>query len=365
MNHNPNALFIISGEASGDLHASNLIRELLVQKGTLQIYGWGGDKMKDAGAHILKHYKELAFMGFWEVLKNLPQIIRNFGLVKKQIQEVQPKLVVLVDYPGFNLRLLPWLKHNGYIVIYYIAPQAWAWKEGRVKKMAQYIDELLVILPFEEEFFRQRGVQTEFVGHPLLQAIEQGENLSQKKSKTIALLPGSRKQEIEYILPDMLSIQSEISDYRFVIAGMSHLGEENYRKIIGNRDVEIVMDDAAFVIQSSDIALVSSGTATLQTALYDIPQIVCYKSGWFNYELGKRLIKVPFISLVNLIFGREIVKELIQDDLNSSNLIREIRSLLHSTHSEKIKENYSELKRLLGTKNASKRVAEKIIEKLN
>lgn len=354
-----NQLFIISGEASGDLHGSNLVKELLVQNPLLTISAWGGDKMQDAGAIILKHYRDLAFMGFYEVIKNLPTIFRNFGLVKKQILEVNPKVVVLIDYPGFNLRLLPWLKKNGFIIIYYIAPQAWAWKENRVKKMAKYIDELLVILPFEEEFFRTRGVKTEFVGHPLLQSKVESQKL--KESRQIALLPGSRKQEVEHILPLMLSVQSELSDYKFVVAAMSHLGESFYKRIIGNKKVELIFDNSDEVITNSEFALVSSGTATLQTALAEIPQIVCYKSGRLNYELGKRLIKVPFISLVNLIFGREIVKELIQDDLNKENLLREIRKLEDINYRQDLIINYNELKQMLGQKNASKRVAEIIV----
>jgi lipid-A-disaccharide synthase len=363
MEKDSNHIFIISGEASGDLHGSNLVKELLIQKPTLRISAWGGDKMQEAGARILKHYRDLAFMGFYEVIKNLPTIFRNFRLIKKQILEANPKVVVLIDYPGFNLRLLPWLKKKGFIVIYYIAPQAWAWKENRVKKMAKYIDELLVILPFEEEFFQTRGVRTEFVGHPLLQSNIESQKL--KKNRQIALLPGSRKQEVDHILPLMLSVQSEISDCKFVVAAMSHLGEEFYKKIIGDKKVELVFDKSDEVIANSELALVSSGTATLQTALAEIPQIVCYKAGRLNYELGRRLIKVPFISLVNLIFGKEIVKELIQEDLSKANLLREIRKIADFDYRQELINNYRKLKSMLGQKNASKRVAEIIIQKLN
>lgn len=356
-------LFIIAGEASGDMHGANLIKELKIKNKELKINSWGGDKMQEAGATVLKHYRELAFMGFGEVIKNLPSIIRNFGLVKKQILELNPKVVVLIDYPGFNLRLLPWLKENGFIVIYYIAPQAWAWKEGRVKKMAKYIDKLLVILPFEEEFFQSRGVNTEFVGHPLFQLTMNNEQLTIKKR--IALLPGSRKQEVEYILPELLSIQSEFSDYEFVIAGMSHLGVAFYQKIIGDKHVKIEMDNAEEIIASSHLALVSSGTATLQTALSNIPQIVCYKSSWINYQLGKRLIKVKFISLVNLIFGKEIVTELIQEKLNKERLCIEINKLLEDTNRKKLLDEYGELRKMLGEKNASHRMAEVISEYYN
>ena len=352
-------LFIVSGEASGDLHGSNLVKELLINSPELEIFAWGGDKMAAAGAKILKHYRDLAFMGFYEVIRNFPTIIRNFGVIKKQILDVNPKVVVLMDYPGFNLRLLSWLKQNDFIVIYYIAPQAWAWKENRVKKMAKYIDELLVILPFEEEFFRTRGVKTEFVGHPLLQSKLESKNL--KESRQIALLPGSRKQEVEHILPLMLSVQSEISDYKFVIAAMSHIGESFYKRIIGDKKVVLIFDNSHEVIGNSELALVSSGTATLQTALAEVPQIVCYKSGWLNYELGKRLIKVPFISLVNLIFGKEIVRELIQDNLNTASLIAEIKKLQDLNNRKVLKENYQSLRKLLGEKNASKRAAEIIL----
>lgn len=357
-----NNLFILSGEASGDLHGSNLVRELKTQRSNLNIYCWGGDKMQEAGAIVLKHYRELAFMGFAEVLKNLPQIIRNFGSIKKQILEINPKVVVLIDYPGFNLRLLPWLKKNGFTIIYYIAPQAWAWKESRVKKMAKYINELLVILPFEEKFFGERNIKTEFVGHPLLQSQVISSKLQvNNNKKTIALLPGSRKQEVEHILPEMLRIQSDFSDYRFVIAGMSHLGMDLYQKIIGSAKAEVELDKADEIIRNSELALVSSGTATLQTALYNIPQIVCYKSSRINFELGKRLIRVPFISLVNLIFGREVVKELIQDELNPLRLKEEVIRLLNPKHRNEMLENYTKLKDLLGQKNASKRVAEVIL----
>lgn len=352
-------LFIVSGEASGDLHGSNLVKELLTNSPDLEIFAWGGDKMAAAGAKILKHYRDLAFMGFYEVIRNFPTIIRNFGVIKKQILDVNPKVVVLMDYPGFNLRLLSWLKQNDFIVIYYIAPQAWAWKENRVKKMAKYIDELLVILPFEEEFFRTRGVKTEFVGHPLLQSKLESQNL--KESRQIALLPGSRKQEVEHILPLMLSVQSEISDYKFVIAAMSHIGESFYKRIIGDKKAVLIFDNSDEVIGNSEFALVSSGTATLQTALAEVPQIVCYKSGWLNYELGKRLIKVPFISLVNLIFGKEIVRELIQDNLNTASLIAEIKKLQDLNNRKVLKENYQSLRKLLGEKNASKRAAEIIL----
>ena len=356
------SLFIVSGEASGDVHGAHLVRALLILRPDLKIFGWGGDRMQAAGATILKHYRELAFMGFWEVIVNLWTIRKNFQLVKKQILERKPKVVVLIDYPGFNLRLLPWLKEHGFVVIYYIAPQAWAWKEGRVQSMRKYIDELLVILPFEEDFFKLRGLSVEFVGHPLLQSVPSVLSENQSKSK-IALLPGSRKQEVSYILPVMMSVIPLFPDYQFVIAGMNHIDENHYRQLIGDMPVEIVFEKSDEVIQSSCLALVSSGTATLQTALMNVPQIVCYKTGWLNYELGKRVIKVSYISLVNLIFNREVVKELIQDELNQNTLRKEMLEILCGNKAEKMKQDYSLLRGLLGEKNASQRVANIVLSK--
>lgn len=355
-------IFIVSGEASGDMHAANLVKELKIQNANLEIYAWGGDKMEREGAKILKHYRELAFMGFIEVIKNLPAIITNFKLIKKQILEIRPNVVVLVDYPGFNLRLLPWLKKNDFKVVYYIAPQAWAWKEGRTKQMAKYIDHLLVILPFEYSFFSSRNIQTEFVGHPLLQELSIGS--SNARTNQIALLPGSRRQEISSILREMLSVVDRFPDYEFVIAAMSHIGEEFYRDIIGTKRVKIEFDKSEEVLKKAKLALVSSGTATLQTALLNTPQIVCYKSGRLNYEIGKRLIKVPYISLVNLIFGKEIVKELIQNSLNEENLFFEMSQLLKEENYSAMQADYAELRLKLGEKNASKRAAEVILAEL-
>lgn len=356
------SIFVVSGEASGDIHGANLIKELKHSAPELKVYAWGGDRMETAGAKLFKHYRDLAFMGFFEVIRNLPSIFRNFTLVKAQIKSINPKVVVLIDYPGFNLRLLQWLKKNNYKIVYYIAPQAWAWKEGRTKLMSKYIDKLLVILPFEEVFFSSRGINSEFVGHPLLQELGNREYTS--RSNQIALLPGSRRQEIRYILKEMLTVVDHFPDYKFVVAGMSHIESEYYQSIIGDKNVTVQYDSSESIISESKLALVSSGTATLQTALLNTPQIVCYKSGKINYEIGKRLIKVPYISLVNLIGEREIVKELIQNELIESNLIREIRNLLLPSNYQKIQEEYAILRQKLGFKNASKRAAEVILAEI-
>lgn len=352
-------IFIIAGEASGDMHAANMLKELFLREPHAKVQGWGGHLMKEAGCELLKDFKELAFMGFYEVVKNLPAILKNFSLVKEQIRFFQPEVVVLVDYPGFNLRLLPWLKKQGYKVVYYIAPQAWAWKEGRVKKMAQYIDRLLVILPFELEFFRMRGVNATFVGHPLLQVIPAQK--ARAVSYNIALLPGSRKQEIAAILPQMLQVIDSFPNYTFTIAGLGYLGEDFYQRIVKDRKVDIVYDDSVRVINRSDLALVSSGTATLQTALMGIPLIVCYKSSQLNYEIARRLIRVPYIALVNLIFQKRVVTELIQHDLQKDKLVQEMNQLLSPSGSDAMKNKFKELWDILGSENASRRAADIIL----
>jgi lipid-A-disaccharide synthase len=348
------SIYIISGESSGDVHGGNLVKEIKKLNPYLDIYCWGGDRMQQAGAVLQKHYKDLAFMGFVEVAKNIFTILRNFKEIKADILSKKPEVVVLIDYPGFNLRLAKWLKKHNFKVIYYIAPQAWAWKEGRVKDIKKYTDELLVILPFEEDFFNKHGIKAKFIGHPLLQEIEL---IKTEKQKRIALLPGSRKQEVSSILPIMLQMQALYPDYIFQIAGMKHLGADFYKSIIGNIPCEIVWNNASKVIQGARLALVSSGTATLETALLLTPQIVCYKSSWLNYEIGKRVIKVPYISLVNLIMEREVVKELIQNQLNPNQLKIEIDKCLEAPYRTNMLNEYEHLREKLGEKNASKEAA--------
>lgn len=347
-------IYIISGESSGDVHGGNLVKEIKRIQPQLKIYCWGGERMQQAGAVLQKHYKELAFMGFVEVVKNIFTILKNFKEIKADILAKKPEVVVLIDYPGFNLRLTKWLKKHNFKVIYYIAPQAWAWKEGRVKEIKKYTDELLVILPFEENFFKKFGIKTTFVGHPLLQEIETHSSILENK---IALLPGSRKQEVAAILPIMLEMQAHYPHYTFQIAGMSHLGADFYKSIIGNIPCEIVWNNASKAIEGAKLALVSSGTATLETALLKTPQIVCYKSSRLNYEIGKRIIKVPYISLVNLIMEREVVKELIQNQLNPNQLKIEIDKCLEAPYRTNMLNEYDHLREKLGEKNASKEVA--------
>lgn len=351
-------IYIISGESSGDIHGGNLIKELKLQDPELSIYCWGGERMQSAGGILQKHYKELAFMGFVEVIKNIRTILKNFKEIKADILSKKPELVVLIDYPGFNLRLAKWLKKQKIKVVYYIAPQAWAWKEGRVKELKKYTDELLVILPFEEPFFKKHDVKATFIGHPLLQEINP---TNIEKEKRIALLPGSRKQEVSNILPIMLQMRALYPEYIFQIAGMSHLGEKFYKEIIGDTPCEIIWNNASKAIEGASIALVSSGTATLETALLNTPQIVCYKSSQINYEIGKRLIKVPYISLVNLIMGEEVVKELIQKNLNATLLKKEMDRCLDENYRNIMMEKYAHLHKKLGTQNASKLASDIIL----
>lgn len=359
---NSKKIFIVSGEASGDLHGAELVKQLLLQKPNLEIYAWGGDKMEAARAKILKHYKDLAFMGFWEVLKNLGTIFKNFKQIKSEIKQIQPDAIILIDYPGFNMRLLPWLFAHQFKIYYYIAPQAWAWKAKRSHQLAKYLNHLFVILPFEFEFFKKYHIPVSFVGHPLLQSIE-NENI-EKKGNCVAILPGSRKQEIESILPVLLQMKDHFPNYSFQIAALGYLGADYYQKFIKDKDVELIWDAPLEVLKRADLALVASGTATLQAALLDTPQIVCYKTTPINYFLAKKLIQVPYISLVNLIMQKEVVKELIQDDLNPTLLCQEMKALLIGDKKEVLLTEYQKLKIAIGSKNASELVAKHILNEL-
>jgi len=327
--------YIIAGEASGDLQGRYLVRALRQQDPLAQIRCWGGDGMQAEGATLVKHFRELAFMGFFEVLLNLPTILRNLHFCKKDIQSFQPDVVVLIDYPGFNLRIAQWAKYAGYKVVYYISPQVWAWKADRVKTMKQCIDRLLVILPFEDEYYRKNwDWKVDYVGHPLAQIT--AEKLATHSpnaypTKQVALLPGSRKQEIQKKLPVMLAVSQYFPDYRFVVAAAPGLDLAFYQSFLaGYPNVEIRQGHTYDILLDSDAALVTSGTATLETALLGIPEAVCYKGNPLSYAVAKRLVKIPYISLVNLILGKPAVKEFIQHDMNEENLRTELGDLLHN-----------------------------------
>lgn len=368
--------YIIAGEASGDLHGSNLVKEICKLDAAANIRAWGGDLMKNAGADIVKHYKELAFMGFIEVVKNLSTILDNLKFCKKDIEQFQPDVLVLVDYPGFNLRIAKWAKQQGLKIIYYISPQVWAWKEGRVKSIKKLVDKMLVILPFEKDFYNKWDYKVEYVGHPLVQVVDEFDkkNVPLKTSypaetnidkPIIALLPGSRKQEIEIKLPLMLEASKQFPDYRFIVAQAPGQPISFYEKIAAAcPNVEIAFQGQTYTLLSqAKAALVTSGTATLETALFGVPEVVCYKGSNISYQIAKRLIKVKYISLVNLIMDKLVVKELIQDELNVQNIVSELRNILQNEEQiQRIKSEYADLKNLLQKEsNASARAAQEIV----
>lgn len=346
--------YIIAGEASGDLHGSNLIREIRKTDPAAAVRCWGGDKMKAQGAELVKHYRELAFMGFTEVLKNLRTILHNLAFCKTDIVAFQPEVLILVDYPGFNLRIAKWAKTQGIRVVYYIAPQVWAWKENRVKSMKECIDLMLVILPFEKDYFKNKwSWEVEYVGHPLVEETEAaiaeqaGKPFSEKP--IVALLPGSRRQEITKKLPVMLEMSRRFPGYQFIVAKAPGTDESFYTKLLTPYPgVFFVQDRTYELLLQSKAALVTSGTATLEAALLGIPEVVCYKSSPITYQIAKRVIHVKYISLVNLIMDREIVKELIQDALTPQHLEAELKKILENeVHTGKMKAAYAELKTLL------------------
>ncbi|MEO6844967.1 MAG: lipid-A-disaccharide synthase [Ginsengibacter sp.] len=358
--------YIISGEASGDLHGSNLIKELQKLDIDANIRCWGGDKMQATGATMVKHYKELAFMGFVEVVKNLPAILKNIKFCKTDISSFNPDVIIFIDYPGFNLRIAKWAKEKHYKTVFYISPQVWAWKENRVKSIKRDIDKMIVILPFEKKFYEKWNYQVEYVGHPLVEVIEnfiKDHPGITKSPNTIALLPGSRKQEIKTKLPVMLAAAQNFPDYEFIVAKAPSIEDDFYEDFIrGYKNVKVIANDTYSLLMRSVAALVTSGTATLETALFEVPEIVCYRAGNLSYQIAKRLIKLKFICLVNLIMNREVVKELIQNDLTSEKITFELKKILSDPEKrEKMQGDYSQLKKLLSEGgNASKNAAESI-----
>lgn len=362
--------YIIAGEASGDLHASNLIRELKKTDIQSDFRAWGGDLMQSAGAQIVKHYRDLAFMGFAEVISNIGTIFRNFRFCKKDILDYQPDVLILVDYPGFNLRIAHWAKKQGVRVFYYISPQLWAWHSSRAYNIKRDVERMFVILPFEKDFYKKYDYQVDFVGHPLLDVVADFEKNNSKlpikipiDKKMVALLPGSRKQEISTMLEIMLKMVPAFPECHFVIAGAPSISPEMYTNILaqsGLKNVSIVHNDTYNLLKNADLALVTSGTATLETALFEVPQVVCYKGSKLSYAIGKRLVNVKYISLVNLILDKPLVTELIQDDLTIDNLKKSMNYLLSETGRNELRSGYFELKTILGKKGASEKTAQLI-----
>ena len=359
--------YIIAGEASGDLHGSNLIKELKKIDAGANIRCWGGDLMQQAGGTLVKHYKHHAFMGFAEVVMNLRTILNNLKFCKEDIQQFQPDVLVLIDYPGFNLRIAEWAKqqpYEQYKVIFYISPQVWAWKEGRVKKMKQNIDKMLVILPFEKDYFKIKwNWDVEYVGHPLVQVIENYKATYQSQpltlnlkpstlnlaSNIVALLPGSRKQEIQKKLPIMLEVSKSFPQYQFVVAKAPGQEDAFYEELLKPyTNVSSVRNETYNLLLHAKAALVTSGTATLETALFGVPEVVCYKGSNISYQIAKRLIQVKYISLVNLIMNKLVVKELIQNELTAKNLEQDLSAILtNEKRIAEIKTDYAALKKLL------------------
>jgi lipid-A-disaccharide synthase len=368
--------YIIAGEASGDLHGSNLMKALKKEDAQAEFRFWGGDLMAQEAGEPVKHYKDLAFMGFVEVLLNIRTILSNIKFCKQDILAYKADALLLIDYPGFNLRIAKWAKQQGIKVLYYISPQIWAWHSSRVHGIKASVDRMFVILPFERDFYAKYDYEVDFVGHPLLdvanttavdKSFKQQHQLGE--APIIALLPGSRKQEIERMLNIMLSVIPEFEDYQFVIAGAPSQELNYYQSIIAKADlakkdkdtIKIISNQTYALLKHASAALVTSGTATLETALFGVPQVVCYKGSWISYYIARRLVNVSYISLVNLIVDRQIVTELIQGELTTKKLSEELKKLFDPTQKAQLHADYQELREQLGNSGASARAARRMV----
>ncbi|MCZ8230472.1 lipid-A-disaccharide synthase [Flavobacterium sp.] len=366
--------YIIAGEASGDLHGSNLMKSIYQEDSTAEIRFWGGDLMQKVGGTLVKHYRDLAFMGFAEVVMNLKTILNNIKICKTDILAFQPDVIVFIDYPGFNLRIAKWSKALGFKNHYYISPQIWAWKESRIKEIKRDIDKMYVILPFEKTFYEDKHhFPVSFVGHPLIDAIQAhplvDDATFRKENQLndlpiIALLPGSRKQEITKMLSVMLSVADDFKEYQFVIAGAPSQEYSFYQQFITSDNIKFLSNKTYDLLQHATAALVTSGTATLETALFKVPEVVCYKGNWISYQIAKRIITLKYISLVNLIMDKEVVTELIQDDCSTQRIKTELQKILYPEHRKVVLENYTLLEKKLGGKGASSTTAKLIVADL-
>lgn len=366
--------YVIAGEASGDLHGSNLMKAMLQEQPDCDFRFWGGDEMSKAGGTRVKHIKELAFMGFVEVLMNLRTILGNLKFCKNDILHYKPDALILIDYPGFNLRIAEWAHEQGIRVIYYISPQVWAWKQNRVHTIKKVVDEMYVILPFEKDFYRQFNFEVTYVGHPLLDAIENYksqvsetrffERNGLKECPVIAILPGSRKQEVKKKLPIMLQAVKELKGYQVIVAGAPSLDASFYQPFLQEySNVSIVHSQTYDLLSNAEAAIVTSGTATLETALFEVPEVVCYIGSPISYLIARQLIKIKFISLVNLIMDREVVKELIQKECNPTSIRGELnRLVIGGTKREQMLADYKTMKEILGGGGASKKIAQSVLK---
>ena len=366
--------YLIAGEASGDLHGANLMRALQQIDPEAEFRFWGGDRMEAVGGKLIKHYRDLAFMGFWEVVTNLRTILRNIDFCKRDITQFQPDALIFIDYPGFNMRIAKWAKKIGIPTHYYISPQIWAWKENRIKAIKRDVDAMYVILPFEKDFYEgKHQYPVHFVGHPLLDAIATRKEVSEDVFKQenglderpiIALLPGSRKQEIAKMLSVMLSVVGSYHQYQFVIAGAPSQEYDFYKQFIKEENVHFVTGKTYDLLSHAHAALVTSGTATLETALFNVPEVVCYRGNWISYQIAKRVISLKYISLVNLIMDAPVVTELIQGELNTKNLKTELEKLLNPEYRAQLLKDYKTLREKLGNEGASERTASLILNSL-
>ena len=363
--------YIIAGEASGDLHGANLMKALYKEDPTADIRFWGGDLMEKVGGVLVKHYRELAFMGFVEVLFHLKTILNNIKICKKDISEFQPDVIIFIDYPGFNLRIAKWAKTAGFKTHYYISPQIWAWKESRITEIKRDVDKMYVILPFEKDFYEKKHhYPVAFVGHPLIDAIHNHPSMeagvfrkeNQLNDKPIiAILPGSRKQEITKMLSVMLSVVKDFPDYQFVIAGAPSQEFSFYESFITNENIKFVSNKTYDLLCNATAALVTSGTATLETALFKVPEVVCYKGSSISYQIAKRIITLKYISLVNLIMDEEVVTELIQNQCSENNIRKELNTILDSNYRQNLLHKYKVLEEKLGGIGASEKTAQLIV----
>ena len=361
--------YIIAGEASGDLYGSKLIDEIFSIDKKAEIRFWGGDNMIKSGGYNVKHISELAFMGFYEVLKNITTILSNISFCKNDIKEFNPDKIIYIDYPGFNLKICKWAKNNGYKNFFYISPQIWAWKENRIKTIKNSIDKLFVIFPFEKEYYREKhNMEVEFYGHPLIEKIDDfnsskdflKKNNITKERDIITLLPGSRSQEINSMLPIFLTLKKHYLDFEFIVAGVKNVNESVYQPA-SDLDVKVIYNQTYDLLSHSKIAIVTSGTASLECALFNVPQIVCYKTSSISYFIGKSFVNISFISLVNIILKKGIVKELIQNELTEKNLVNELSNILSDNKISDILNEYSKIYSMLSIDGTSKKIATSII----
>lgn len=371
--------YIIAGEASGDLHGSNLIKGIREIDSSAQIRCWGGDLMKEAGAELVKHYKEGAIMGFVEVVANLGKLAKNLNDCKNDIINYNPDVVVLIDYPGFNFRIAQFAKERGMRVFYYIAPKVWAWKENRVHKLKKYVDRLFIIFPFEIEYFKKWGIDAIYRGNPLLDSVDNHSSADETKEDfqkrtgigtaetTVALLAGSRRSEIKYLLPRMMQVAEKYPNYRFLLACAPSMEREFYEGIVGKKcsNIKLLFGETYSILRHSDAAIINSGTASLEAALIGVPQVVCYGGNEISYQIAKRVVKLKYISLANLIMDKGLFKELIQHDCTPQKISQELDNLLNNNeYRAKMMSDYKNVRDVLGGKGASAKVARAMIEEL-